>query len=346
MKNAKYILGHFLIWTSVPVIVSFIVWIFFRNIFSIENDSIRFLDVFLDKGNILNNVIILFCGMLGFYIANYVLAPYFLRREKTIKIILGVVALVLTPVVFIGVIGFFFEEIDQVSFFIAYPVLILFFVVGFLLRVLVYSRTKELENTLLKQKTLETQLNLLKTQINPHFLFNTINNIDVLIENNPKVASNYLRKLGALLRFMLYRVNEKDKILLADEIDYLKKYIDLQKIRSVNPNFVDFTITGDPTSITIAPMVFIVFIENAFKHVADKKEDCAIVLCMQISARKLFFKCRNSVEKKTANQQIKEGGIGLNSVKHRLDLMYKDNYDLNILSNNGYYEVTLEIVLL
>ncbi len=345
MQNTKKVLRHLVIWLCVPFIVSFVVWIFFRSLFSIENESIGFLDVFLDKGNILSNVIIVLIGALGFYAANSSIVPYFLQREKTIKIVLGIGMLLVTPLIFLYVLGFFFEEVDQISFIIAYPVLLFFFIVGALFRVLEYSRIKDLERVQLERKRMETQLHLLKTQINPHFLFNTINNIDVLIENDPKVASNYLRKLGDLLRFMLYRVNEEDMILLKDEIEYLKKYIDLQKIRSVNPNFVDFTIKGDPASIAITPMVFIVFVENAFKHVAGKKEDGAIVIYMEISTHKVSFRCRNTTEKRAAEKPAKEGGIGLTSVKRRLDLMYKDNYNLNIFSNSGYYEALLEIEL-
>ncbi len=345
MNRTKTILGHLVIWLCMPFMVSFVVWIFFRSVFSIENDSLGFLEVFSDKGNILNNFIIVFCGALGFYAANYSIASDFLHREKTVKIAFGIGTLLLAPVIFIYVLDFFFKEVDHLSFFIAYPVLIFFFIVGALLRVLEYGRTRDLENARLKQKSLETQLHLLKTQINPHFLFNTINNIDVLIENNPKVASDYLRKLGDLLRFMLYRVNEVDRILLKDEIEYLKKYIDLQKIRSVNPNFVDFTIKGNPVSVMIAPMIFVVFVENAFKHVVTKKEDRAIVLCMEISSRKLFFRCRNIIGKKPVHAHTREGGMGLTSVKRRLDLIYRDNYKLNISSDSGYYEASLEIEL-
>lgn len=345
MSKSKTILGHLLFWLCVPIIVSFFVWIFFRSTFSIENNSLDFLEVFLDRGNILSNFIVVFIGAFGFYTAYYLIAPYVLHKVKSVKIALGIVTLLLIPAIFLYAMSFYFQEIDQISLFIAYPILVLFSIVGALFRVWKYGRIRDMENARLERKTLETQLNLLKTQINPHFLFNTINNIDVLIESNPKIASDYLRKLGDLLRFMLYRVNEEDMIPLTDEIEYLEKYIALQKIRSVNPSFVTFTLEGNPSSITIAPMIFIVFVENAFKHVGDKKRDNAIELKMNISPAKLSFRSRNTIRKSSANQNGKEGGIGLTSVKQRLDLIYKDNYVLDIRTANGYYETTLQIEL-
>ena len=345
MNRLKTVLSHFLVWLCVPFIVSFFVWIFFRSIFTIENQRIDFLEVFLDRGNVLSNFIIVFIGAFGFYAVYYLIAPYVLHRAKTIKISLGISALLLIPSIFLYVLRFFFKEIDQISFFIAYPILVLFSIIGALFRVWKYGRIKDMENAKLERKTLETQLNLLKTQINPHFLFNTINNIDVLIENNPKVASDYLRKLGDLLRFMLYRVNEEDKIPLTDEIEYLGKYIDLQKIRSVNPNFVNFTIEGNPSAITIAPMIFIVFVENAFKHVENKKKDKAIELKMRITPDKLCFTIGNTIKRNIGDKNGKEGGIGLTSVKQRLDLIYQNNYELDIRSDGDYYEATLQIEL-
>jgi len=346
MNRLKTILGHSLFWLCVPILVSFFVWVFFRNTFSIENHSLDFLEVFLDRGNILTNFIVVFVGVFGFYTTNHLIAPYVLHKAKSVKITLGIIILLLIPSIIVYVLSFFFQEIDQISLFIAYPVLVLFSIVGALFRVWEYGRIRNMENARLERKTLETQLNLLKTQINPHFLFNTINNIDVLIESDPKIASDYLRKLGDLLRFMLYRVNEEDMIPLADEIEYLEKYIALQKIRSVNPNFVNFTIEGNPSLINVAPMIFIVFVENAFKHAGNKKKDRTIELKLSLTPNKLSFTSRNTIKKIVGDKNRKEGGIGLTSVKQRLDLIYKDDYELDIRSDGDYYETTLEIKLL
>ena len=299
--------------------------------------------MFMDKSNILSNFIIVVIGAFGFYSVYFVIAPKVLQKAKATEISLLTFALFIGTFFFLYSLSFFFPEIDWLSYYVAYPILLFFSAIGALFRIWEYGRIKERENAALERKTLETQLNLLKTQINPHFLFNTINNIDVLIDSNPRIASVYLRKLGDLLRFMLYRVNEEDMIPLTDEIEYLEKYIALQRIRSVNPNFVNFKVAGNPDSVTIAPMIFIVFVENAFKHAGDKKKDNAIEIKMDITGTKLYFKSRNTIKK---NRVDKDGGIGLTSVKQRLDLIYEGNYQLDIQSDKDYYETLLQIELL
>ena len=117
----------------------------------------------------------------------------------------------------------------------------------------------------LMRKNVQTELSLLKAQLNPHFLFNTLNNIDVLIEQNAQRASTYLKKLSDILRFMLYDTRE-EKIPLVQELEYIRKFIDLQNIRTANEEFVSYEVRGEPEGLYIAPMVFIPFIENAFKH--------------------------------------------------------------------------------
>ncbi len=298
--------------------------------------------MFMYKINILSSLIIVFIGALGFYSVYFVIVPRVLQKVRAIEMGLLIIAPFLITFILLYFLGFFFPEIEWLSSYIAYPILLFFSAIGALLRVWEYGRIKERENAALERKTLETQLNLLKAQINPHFLFNTINNIDVLIAHDSKKASDYLRKLGDLLRFMLYRVNEEDKIPLTDEIEYLEKYIALQKIRSVNPNFVSFTIEGNPGSMTIAPMIFIVFVENAFKHSGDKKKDNAIEIKMDITCAQLSFRSRNTIKTNTVD---KEGGIGLTSVKQRLDLIYRDKYQLDIRSDKDYYETVLQIEL-
>src|ERR1044071_687955 len=114
------------------------------------------------------------------------------------------------------------------------------------------------------------ELALIKSQINPHFLFNTINNIDVLIAKDSAKASEYLNKLSGILRYMIYETRN-EKISLAGELDYIEKYLELQKIRTANPDYVNFQISGEANNLKIAPMILFPFIENAFKHTENKK---------------------------------------------------------------------------
>ncbi|HTF28415.1 MAG TPA: histidine kinase, partial [Flavitalea sp.] len=117
----------------------------------------------------------------------------------------------------------------------------------------------------LQEKNHEMEMALIKSKLDPHLLFNTINNIDALIIKDAVEASNYLNKLSDIMRFMLYETMA-DKILLSQEIEYIEKYIALQKIRTANLNYVHFEVFGIIGNRFIAPMVFIPFIENAFKH--------------------------------------------------------------------------------
>ncbi|RYD76422.1 MAG: histidine kinase, partial [Sphingobacteriales bacterium] len=133
----------------------------------------------------------------------------------------------------------------------------------------------------LQQKNFETELALVKSQLNPHFLFNTINNIDVLIERDARKASLYLNKLSDIMRFMLYE-GKAEMIPLDRELTYISKYIDLQKIRNANAAYVQYSVTGNSGSALIAPMLFVPFIENAFKHATNKKENNAIVIKIDI----------------------------------------------------------------
>ena len=140
----------------------------------------------------------------------------------------------------------------------------------------------------LTQRNFEMELALIKSQINPHFLFNTINNIDYLITKQPTLASAFLNKLSDILRYMVYET-KTEKIPLAIELDYIEKYLELQKIRTHNPHYVNFKVAGEAGSLIIAPMILFPFIENAFKHTENKKSSNTIRIKVAIEKNKLVF---------------------------------------------------------
>lgn len=195
----------------------------------------------------------------------------------------------------------------------------------------------------LEKKNLETELALLKAQINPHFLFNTLNNIDVLIEKDAKTASVYLKKLSGILRFMLYE-SPTEKIELKQEVEYINEYIELQKIRTSNPDFVRFTVTGNLDKLQIAPMLFIPFIENAFKHCTDKKINNAIEINIAIQDADIHFTCSNAFDT-SAQLTQPQSGLGLDLIQNRLKLLYKENYQFKIDKTNERFTVTLTLKL-
>lgn len=225
---------------------------------------------------------------------------------------------------------------------ILFPVLY-FNIFGFLFRTFIeWIKDRKIKAELEKDK-LASQLELLKSQINPHFLFNTLNNIDVLILDEPKRASDYLKKLSEILRFMLYETNT-ERVPLSMEVDYITKFLELQKIRTSNDKFVKFEVIGKMENRFIAPMIFIHFVENAFKYATNKKIENAISIRLDISDNKVFFLCKNHINSSDVTTQD-NNGLGFNLIKQRLELTYGMDYNLNVNTVDNWYFVKLEIQL-
>ncbi|MFD2519851.1 sensor histidine kinase [Emticicia soli] len=192
----------------------------------------------------------------------------------------------------------------------------------------------------LMRRNFEMELALIKTQISPHFLFNTLNNIDVLITKNAEKASLYLNKLSDIMRFMLYET-KNEKIPLRNELAYIEKYIDLQKIRTANPNFVDFKVEGNAEQVQISPMILLPFIENAFKHADNKKNENIIKIRIEIDQAQIVFECINRYSVSELKQEF--GGLGNELIKRRLELLYPEKHSLIINKNTDIYSVKLTI---
>jgi sensor histidine kinase YesM len=193
----------------------------------------------------------------------------------------------------------------------------------------------------LKDKNHEMEMALIKSKLDPHLLFNTINNIDALIIKDAVEASNYLNKLSDIMRFMLYETMS-DKIMLSQEIEYIEKYIALQKIRTANLNYVQFLLTGNVGNKMIAPMVFIPFIENAFKHTNNKKLENAISVHIIISNKSIQLVCENKFDSKPTFREP-GSGLGNDLIQKRLKLIYPDNHVLEVNKTNELYTVNLTI---
>jgi hypothetical protein len=193
----------------------------------------------------------------------------------------------------------------------------------------------------LREKSHQMEMALVKSQFDPHLLFNTINNIDALILKDAVRASEYLNKLSDIIRFVLYETKD-DKILLSRELEYITKYIALQKIRTSNENYVHFTVTGTIGDKRIAPMVFIPFIENAFKHTTNKKLENAITVSLIIEDDTIHLVCENKYDAKQPAQQT-TGGLGNQLIQKRLDLIYSGRHTLEVSKTDELYSVHLTI---
>ena len=193
----------------------------------------------------------------------------------------------------------------------------------------------------LSEKNHEMEMALIKSQLDPHLLFNTINNIDSLILKDAVAASDYLNKLSDIMRFILYET-KGDKILLSKEIEYIDKYIALQKIRTANEHYVHFSVTGVIDNRTIAPMVFIPFIENAFKHANNKKIENAITVKILIKDKTIQLICENKFDPNVKSQET-IGGLGNELIVKRLNLIYGVNHTLEVHKTNELYSINLMI---
>lgn len=214
-------------------------------------------------------------------------------------------------------------------------------IMGILMRGFIERFEENKKNEELLQKNKEMELALVKSKLNPHFLFNTINNIDVLIMRDPGDASAYLNKLSEILRFMLYDTSE-EKIKLEKEIEYIRKYIDLQKLRTSNEDYVKFDIVGNTEDFEVAPMLFIPFIENAFKHASNKKAKHAIQILINADKKELTFECQNKYELDLQTEKA-DSGLGNSLIKKRLELIYPDSHELKIERKEGVYRVLLKL---
>lgn len=196
-------------------------------------------------------------------------------------------------------------------------------------------RIVQLENSLL-----QTELDLLKTNISPHSLFNMLNSTQVLIQTNPLKASLILQKLSEFLRYQLYDSN-REKVLLSADILFLDHFLSLEKIRR---DFFEFEIkqTGTQRQVEVSPLLFIPFVENAVKHNITSGPGAFVELSFTLNEQGLVFTCKNPVpdQKSAAN-----GGFGIPNLKRRLELLYPGRHELHTYEKRGIYCATLVLSL-
>jgi len=200
---------------------------------------------------------------------------------------------------------------------------------------------EEQNNKSLQKVNVETELKFLKSQINPHFLFNSLNNLYALTLLKSDEAPNVVLKLSNILRYVLYETGD-GKVRLSKEIDYIEDYIELEKIRLGKGFDLQFDKIGDFSGVYIEPMIFLTFLENSFKHgVSQSLKNAWLKMKIEVQDDVINFRISNPNEsgKRIGNEP---GGIGLENLKKRLDLIYKGDYTLNI-TNEEVYTVNLEI---
>lgn len=192
----------------------------------------------------------------------------------------------------------------------------------------------------------EQELHRLKSQLNPHFLFNTLNNISSLISFNPDIAQDSMSRLSDMLRYVLYD-SSAAMIAIEKEIDFMHNYIDLMKLRYTDTLKINVVEQIENFNTPVAPLLYISLIENAFKYGASSQHECFIDLQFLETPHQLSFVIKNSMIKQGGASSAKSGGVGLSNLAQRLELLYPDRYKMSggmiKVGEADIYEATLII---
>ena len=199
------------------------------------------------------------------------------------------------------------------------------------------QRNKEIAN-----EKLQAELSFLKAQINPHFLFNTLNNIYALASSQSELTAPAIMKLSSIMRYVLTDARN-DLVPLEKEIIFTSHYIELQKMRLTDKTSIDFTINGDPLGRQIAPLLLLPFVENAFKYGISTREWSPIRILLEINKESLYFSISNQKHLNTTLKVADNTGIGISNTKRRLDLLYENRYELIIDDKTNEFSVHLNI---
>jgi LytS/YehU family sensor histidine kinase len=214
------------------------------------------------------------------------------------------------------------------------------------LKIIKNSLEQQQKNRELTTENLQTELKFLKTQVNPHFLFNTLNNLYALTLTKSDQAPEIVIKLSSILRYMLYECNEK-LVFLNKEIEYLRNYIELEELRMGGQDYIRFHVEGNADRRMLAPLLFTPLLENAIKHGLNRSTDDSWVhIDMKIDGDELEFVIENSKSDKMATVPIKsDGGIGLINVRRRLELLYPQKHVFRVSERQDTYRVYLKLTL-
>lgn len=319
-------------WIDNKIVQNIIIWVFVLLIFA----------MIIQAENKLEASLILIAFIIPpIYISNLKILPFFFKE----KIKLGLVLF------FINVSFFTFFGVLLLSDFLeTFRAGMIFNVFGGVLLILLFGTALKLvkDSFVRRQEEKEAELKLLKAQLNPHFLFNTLNNLYGLSVVKSDKLPNLMLKLSDLLRYSLYETKETF-VSLEKEIQYLENYMSLERIRLEDKTNIQFTKSGELSSHKIAPMLLIVFVENAFKHLAELSTNKSEVsVSIDVNADVLVFNCINTTRKEQdiePNLEKGKSGIGLQNAKKRLSIIYPGIHDLTFKEDNENYIVNLKLTL-
>jgi two-component system, LytTR family, sensor kinase len=228
-----------------------------------------------------------------------------------------------------------------------YSLLTNFMIVGLAsaLKLFSYSLSIQLLQSELERRSIRSELGVLRSQINPHFLFNVLNNIDSLIYEDKDKASNAIFLLSKIMRYMLKESNE-EKVLLNNEIEYIGDFIELAKLSFEDPKFLEFNINGNLNGKQIPPLLFIPIIENTIKHCNKQVKSPGIQIEFKVNDNFADLRTCNFLKRNEFKLPDASSGNGLKNVEKRLKLLFGQNYVFEIKNNMDKFEVYLKIPLL
>jgi len=234
---------------------------------------------------------------------------------------------------------------NQGDFFVANVLVVLLSTV---LRLIMDWWRYQTEKQVLLTQTMQSELRFLKSQINPHFLFNTLNNLYALTLKKSDKAPEIVLKLSEIMRYMLYECNER-RVLLTKEIQYIHNYLDLERLRQPKEADIRFTTEGHISEQMVAPLLFVPFLENSFKHGLNHhvKDGGFVRLQLRVSGEDLEFFIENSkAEALPSLTHARSGGIGLTNLRSRLEILYPENHSIEVQDEPHRYAVTLHLRML
>lgn len=292
----------------------------------------------------------LFLNMLV-YVNTYILFPCFLAKNKVFNYVISTILFTIFALFIMVILQELFYNIAvthqqpsdiAICLSIASSMCTIFLFIGGISTLLLFKQwiinNQNVNN--LQIATFQSELNFLKSQINPHFLFNMINNANIMMDEDPKMASYILDKLDDMLRYQ-FNDSTQDKVSLKADIAFLSDFLELEKVRRDHFEYT-LTIEGNIEDIEVPPLLFIPFVENAVKHNLDtNKSD--VHLKFRMENGRLFFECENSKPAKPVKRDV--GGLGLANIKRRLDLLFKNTYVLDVLETETTYTVNLYLNL-
>ncbi|MCA0236987.1 MAG: histidine kinase [Bacteroidetes bacterium] len=288
-----------------------------------------------------------------YFIFYYVLPLYLDRRKLGNLILMSVVSFAIATLLYRVQLWWYFTTIEPrpYSFFGPQGVILCVFdlyitITSAVIIKMIKLRYKsqEVEERLINEK-LQSELSFLRAQTNPHFLFNTLNNLFVLARKKSDKTADAIMMLSKIMRFVLYECRAP-RIAVSDEAKVIRDYIELEKLRYNQRLTVDYQEVVDNPHASISPLLLLPFVENSFKHgAAATTGDVSISIHLTLENNQLQFLVSNTVDEEYEPPTNGTGGIGLKNVKRQLDLLYPEQYALNIGRENGFYKANLKVDL-